>query len=424
VAISGSDTQGDGTSQKPWRTIAFAVSKIKGGDIVTIHKGIYRENYIKIPSSISGSKQYPTTIRASEGEEVTIYGMDRDKQNKHPYSMGVHDASYITIEGLKIIGYSRTADGGKGGTLFISGSKEPCTDVKIRNCELINSGTKLGGSNPSIVVFNYTENCEISNCRVYGSEKCDRTGIKIWSGTSKLLVQGNEVFNLLRKGIDNKHGGRDNHLIIKNNYVHDVEQIGINLNGDRSLVGDNVLYKCQTGIGVWRNEGGPGGSHSILNHNTLVNCGSGIILGVGAAAAEGFRNCTVTNNIVLNCSGEFPELSITPYQKTFFNFGHTIDYNCYFNYWNLGIIRDRKRRPFTLTEWQEVSGQDAHSVQQDPELLGGSSNFKDLCDFQVSERFSRSFKTSDGRVIGADIKNMRNCAGLPQSPSNVRISIP
>ena len=421
VAVTGSDTRGKGTPQKPWKTIAFAVSKIQGGDVVTIHRGIYRENYIKILPSASGSGETPTTIRAANGEEVTIHAVDR--QNKDPYAIGVIDASHVVIEGLKVIGYSRRAKGGKGGTLYIGGSKEPCTGVKIRHCELINSGTKLGASNPSIVVFNYTENCEISNCKVYGSEKCDRTGIKIWSGTSKLLVQGNEVFNLLRKGIDNKHGGRDKHLIIRNNYVHDVGHMGIHLNGDKSVVENNVLYRCRIGIGVWRNEGGPGGSHSILNHNTLVNCGAGIILGFGMA--QEFRNCTVTNNIILNCSGEFPELSITPYRKTPLDFGHTIDYNCYFNYRNSGVIRYGKRRPFTLTEWKKLPKHDVHSVQRDPGLLGEPDTFKDLCDFRVSERTAQSFETSDERIIGADIQKMKACPRrLLPSPSNVRISTP
>lgn len=425
VALSGSDTLGNGTLQKPWRTIKFAVAEINGGDIVTIHGGTYSENYIKISPSASGSKQHPTIIRAADNEKVTIYGL-LDKKSKDPYAMGVHDASHVRIEGLKIIGYNRITEEGRGGTLFISGSSKPCTDVKIANCELINSGTKLGSSNPSIVVFNYTDSCEISNCKIYSSDKADRTGIKIWRGTSRLLVQGNDVFNLMRKGIDNKHGGRDKYLIIRNNYVHDIGHIGIHLNGDGSLVEDNVLYKCDKGgIVVWRNEGSPGGSNSILNHNTIVDCGAGVYLGSGSAGAEGFRNCTVTNNIILNCSGEFRELTITPYGGTTnFDFGHIIDYNCYFNNRTTVVIRDHKRE-FALHEWQAFSGQDEHSVQQNPNLLGGHDHFKDLCDFRVSTGFAKTFKASDGRVIGADIHNMKNCpAPLPPRPSNVRISVP
>ncbi len=427
VAVSGNDVLGDGTLQKPWRTIKFAVSEIKGGDIITIHGGTYRENYIKIFPSASGSKQHPTVIRAAKNEKVTIYGL-LDKKSKDPYAMGVHDASHVTIEGLKIIGYNRIAEGGRGGTLFISGSRRPCTNVKITNCELINSGTKLkGGLNQSIVVFNSTKNCEITHCRIYGSDKCDRTGIKIWSSTSELLVQGNEIFNLLRRGIDNKHGGRNKNHRILNNYIHDIGRLGIHLNGDGSLVENNVLYKCdEAGIGVWRNEGSPGGSHSILNHNTIVNCGAaGIYLGAGPAGTDGFRNCTVTNNIILNCSGEFRELSITPYGgSSHFDFGHTIDYNCYFNHSNLVVIRDHKSE-FTLREWQAFSGQDAHSVQQNPELLGELDGFHDLCDFRVSERGSGSLRASDGGIIGADIQSMKGYPGhLPLAPSNVRVSTP
>lgn len=422
VAISGSDTHGSGSVQNPWRTIGFAVSRIVGGDIVIIHEGSYREKCIRLPLAASGSEQYPTVIRAADDEEVIVYGVDN--HDEHIYTMEVDRVSYVVIEGLKITGFSRTEKGGKGGTLYISGWKKPAVGIKILNCEFTNSGTKLGNSNPSVVVFNYTENCEIRNCKVYGSGKCDRTGIKIWSGTSRLLVQGNEVFNLLRKGIDNKHGGRDKYLIIMNNYVHDIGHMGIQLNGDKSLIESNVLYNCQLAIGVWRNEGSPGGSYSILNHNTLVNCGNGIVLGFGPVGQEGFRSCTVTNNIILNCSGEFPELSITPYQTTPFNFGHTIDYNCYFNDRYSGVIRDHKRKPFSLVQWQKLSGQDAHSVQQDPELLGKPNDFKDLCDFQVGEDFARSFKTSDGRVIGADISNMKKCESFPKIPANVRISNP
>ena len=426
VAVSGNDTQGKGSLQKPWRTIAYAVSKIRGGDIITIHQGSYQENSIGIFPSVSGSAQYPTTIRALEGERVIIYGV-RSKASDI-YTIGV-GASHVLIEGLKIVGFSSIARGNEGGTLYIGGKAgHPCTDVKIKKCELTNSGPKLGGENPSIVVFNGTENCEISNCRVYGSGKCDRAGIKIWRGTSKLLVQGNEVYNLLRRGIDNKHGGRKRRLIIRDNYVHDVGALGIHVNSDNSLVENNVLYNCgEAGIGVWRNEGLPGGSYSILNHNTIVNCGrAGIYLGYGPAEDEGFRNCTVTNNIILNCSNrEFAELTINPYGgRTPFNFGHIIDFNCYFNYRYLIVIRNRGSK-FSLDQWQIFSGKDKYSIQQDPKLLGEPNNFKDICDFQVSKQFSVSFSTPGDKVIGADIQNMKNCTNrLPPVPSNVRISTP
>lgn len=69
VVPFGNDLTGDGSVEKPWKSIAYALSQIKGGDRLIIHQGNYREEQLKPPS---GSQDNPTIIKGADGEDFPL----------------------------------------------------------------------------------------------------------------------------------------------------------------------------------------------------------------------------------------------------------------------------------------------------------------------------------------------------------------
>ena len=65
---------GDGTRERPWKTINRAAAKVAPGDIVVIRDGIYREQVV---IKTSGTEQAPIRFEAASGARVVLTGADR-----------------------------------------------------------------------------------------------------------------------------------------------------------------------------------------------------------------------------------------------------------------------------------------------------------------------------------------------------------
>ncbi len=68
VSKDGSD-RNDGTEEKPFGTIGYAVSLLRPGDTLTIRGGTYEENF-SVP--VSGTAEKPIVIRGAPGEKVFL----------------------------------------------------------------------------------------------------------------------------------------------------------------------------------------------------------------------------------------------------------------------------------------------------------------------------------------------------------------
>ncbi|MBL7152951.1 MAG: right-handed parallel beta-helix repeat-containing protein [Phycisphaerae bacterium] len=73
VSVSGSDSQ-QGTAAKPLRTISAASRLARAGDVITVHKGVYRERISPPRGGESDRKRI--AYRAAEGEKVVIKGSE------------------------------------------------------------------------------------------------------------------------------------------------------------------------------------------------------------------------------------------------------------------------------------------------------------------------------------------------------------
>jgi hypothetical protein len=66
--------EGDGTRERPWKTISRAAAKVAPGDTVVIRDGTYREQVV---CKTSGTEQAPIRFEAAPGARVVLTGADR-----------------------------------------------------------------------------------------------------------------------------------------------------------------------------------------------------------------------------------------------------------------------------------------------------------------------------------------------------------
>ena len=402
---AGDDQTGTGTQSSPWKTIAKGTSELgkKGKGKLIIRGGFYHVSKM-IELRRSGSAKQPLIISSASGEQVIISNeMNGVGGNKSNTILNIkrddsyRGLEYITIQGIHFVGM-----------LSIGGSSQTCKSIHLEDCVFMAHGTQLGPHNPTLLNFRNTEDCSVKRCKLLCDDpkRNDFSGIKIWKGTKRLVVEGNEISGLARKGIDNKHGMPDQALVIRNNYIHNLNERAINVNADRTVIQNNVIYKCPVGINVWKESGAPGGSFSIIDHNTIVDCVVGIVLGPESTAK--LRNCTVTNNLLVNYGrGPFNAINITPYRKQPYKHGHYSNHNCFYHMGEKRYVRDRDDTLHNLREWQAVSGLDQASIETDPglECREGSASLR-AC--RVSEEFRKNEQSrgSDGCTMGANIVSM------------------
>src|SRR5664280_349940 len=65
---------GDGTRDRPWRTLSRAAEKVGPGDTVVVRDGIYRE---QVTVKASGTALAPIQFAAAPGAHVVLTGADR-----------------------------------------------------------------------------------------------------------------------------------------------------------------------------------------------------------------------------------------------------------------------------------------------------------------------------------------------------------
>jgi len=72
--VKGNDAN-DGSKAKPWKTLGHAATKLKPGDTLYLHGGVYYEHAV---ITVSGTPEAPVTIRAVPGELAILDGGIRE----------------------------------------------------------------------------------------------------------------------------------------------------------------------------------------------------------------------------------------------------------------------------------------------------------------------------------------------------------
>jgi len=96
VATDG-EPQGDGSRERPWPTVEYALSQVGGGRTILVKPGIYR-GPIQIAKQFAGTRERPTMIQSEAKWQAVIIGAEY-----HVISNG-DGCDWVTIDGFEVMG--------------------------------------------------------------------------------------------------------------------------------------------------------------------------------------------------------------------------------------------------------------------------------------------------------------------------------
>ena len=263
----------------------------------------------------SGSTQY--VIHGSNVNNFTISNLkiDMNATADHGIKFDTATCKYITISNVKI--YNSPA----AGTVHVGIGCGNATDIKIINCD-------FEALHDYAIVSQDSERILIEGCHVFdgiGVIACN-TGskdniingniINTTEGTSigiKLIVAENCIVsnNVLTSttktattGISLGDTGCNNNTIIGNNVSGYLNGIYLNIHPYRTLVADNTVYDCTSGI---LQSGGD--EYTSIMNNRIDTCTTGIDATLYYGSVVGNNISNVTNGIILHSNARYGVVS-------------------------------------------------------------------------------------------------------------------
>jgi hypothetical protein len=424
ISPAGADTN-SGTIEKPWKTIAYATcggsygcpcanansSRLKAGDTLFIRAGEYHENTIGMTNS--GTYANRIVIKSYHNEIAIING---DTTGQAIFNIGrFNGADWIVFDSLKLI------NGLQAGILL--GVNTGHSDhIVIQNCRFENA--KQNDNTGHVQMFDYTHNDTVRNCVIIGSGKnanLNYCGIQMFRTDGSICIDQCDI-SKCAEGIFYKHCSIGNsETVIENCFIHDNSASGMLLSSDHLLVKNNLLVNNGEGCNIWLSAGGPGGSFSHIEHNTIYGSNYTMNLNwVGDFAGQygeyGPIQDTLQNNIFYGTNGELGSFAIWPHIDDAANHNHDTrsDYNCYFNTVTSSVIREFNSM-YTSSQWQtKYPDRDIHSAFEKPVFANKSGTLSIIEDFKIISGKAKG-GASDGADMGANIDSV----GLQSSQSFV-----
>ena len=246
VSTSGNDAA-SGVKGSPWRTLQHACDTLKAGDTAHVGAGTYHE---KIRFRSSGRAGSPITLKADGAAVISGQGVEGEN------IVLIENLSHIRLVGFEIRDNLKARDG---------------------------SGVRVRGSGSHI---------EIRNCRIHEIRGRDAMGITVY-GTSEtpisdLIIDGNEIFNCdPARSEALTLNGNVMGFQVTNNFVHDVNNIGIDFIGGETWMGKNPGLVTRQGV---------------CKGNRVVRCRSNYEGGYAAGIyVDGGKDIIVEDNLVMEC---------------------------------------------------------------------------------------------------------------------------
>lgn len=259
VSPNGNDTSGQGTVEKPYRTLARAVRNILPGTEVKLAPGNYPpDNFL---SNLKGRPDAPIKIIGTENPADVIFSGGST-------GIQISDPQYLVLQNLTVKGAS-----GNGLNIDDGGSyNTPATHVVLRNVhsrEIGPTGNRDGIKLSGLDHF-WIENCAIDKPGSGGS------GIDM-VGCHDGIIQKNHFYNITDSGVQAK-GGTSRILVYANTF-HKGGMRAVNMGGSTGLdffrpidapfeashidVLSNIFMECDTPVAF------VGCQYGVFAHNVV-----------------------------------------------------------------------------------------------------------------------------------------------------------
>ena len=172
VSSAKGNDHGDGSRNRPWKTLLRGFNALRPGDTLLIGEGFYSESCFL---RSSGTKEHPITIKAAPGAKVVWHG----NQKRLTRALQLYNKSYINIDNLRFRHFGGFSDG----VIRIAGGEGITVSRSL--CD-----GRGNGYSPFFIYALRTKNCKVSNCVVI------RSAHGVYFGSSPDLEIANCVFFL------------------------------------------------------------------------------------------------------------------------------------------------------------------------------------------------------------------------------------
>ena len=255
VAVSGSDTSGDGSQAHPWATIQHAATQVSAGDTVLINPGSYTGG---IHVETGGTAAEPVIYQAA-GAGVIVEGSGGERD-----AFFIDQADYVTVEGLVIQHADRAG-------MRISQSHH----VTVRSMTFADNG-RWG------LFTDFSDYTLVEDSESYGAAL--EHGIYISNSSDYPTIRRNRLHHNHGCGLhmngDISMGGDGiiSFGLVEDNIIFENGLGGgsaINMDGvTDTLVRNNLLYDNHaSGISLYQIDGGSGSMNNrVLNNTILMPC--------------------------------------------------------------------------------------------------------------------------------------------------------
>lgn len=263
VATDGKP-ENDGTREKPWPSVEYALFKVGAGHTIVVRPGIYR-GPIQIPRQYAGTKDAPTVIKSEVKWKAVIVGAEY-----HVISNG-DGCDWVTIDGFEVLGAR------------YDGIKMNGNHNVVRNCWVHNNqemGVAMHNQRGGVIENNLIE--------FNGSHIQFTHGV--YADGEDLVVRGNVVRHNANFGLHLYPALKNSR--IENNLVYGgVRGSGIIVScpdggGKNVIVNNTVVGKHP--LTIW------GGNGEVVANNILVSEGEEVL-----TFNEGTTNVLVDYNLCL-----------------------------------------------------------------------------------------------------------------------------
>ena len=318
VSPAGSD-KNNGNFNTPFKTIQKAINEASSGEDIEIRKGVYEE---AIDINKSGHENDYFSISNYNNEKVIIDGSDREVKHGQSGLINIRNKSWVSIKGLELKNFfSKSTDVPVG--IYVSGYGDNITleNNHIHNIETHFKGCR--GNALGIAIYGSNGNKSINNIKIRGNELNNlKTGcsesLSINGNVNNFLIESNYIHNNNNIGIDiigyegvspNPNTDRAGKGIIRSNTIHHI-----------SSAYNSAYYEDTYGKRVYA-AGGiyvDGGYDVLIEKNRIHHVDIGIEL-ASEHRGRNTENVTVRNNVLYN--NNVVGISIGGYNK---NVGGTV----------------------------------------------------------------------------------------------------